>query len=86
MRWGILWRKLLFYIQGVRKIVTAAFLLHNFLVDERESNLGFHSDDADYFQTVLLREQDERAVVFTEAPSAVVTDNNEPTPEGGLRS
>lgn len=50
MRWGILWRKLLFDIQDVSKVVTAAMLLHNFLVDERESDLGFNSEDADYFR------------------------------------
>ena len=82
MRWGILWRKLLFDIEDVGKVVTAAALLHNFLVDERESNLGFTSEDADYFCTFSLREQDERASVSTEAPSAVATDNNEPHPGG----
>ncbi len=82
MRWGILWRKLLFDIQDVGKIVTVALLLHNFLVDERESDLDFNSDDAHYFQTFSLREQDERVEVSTEAPSTVATDNNEPRPGG----
>jgi hypothetical protein len=82
MRWGILWRKLLFDIQDVGKIVTVAVLLHNFLVDERESDLDFNSDDAHYFRTFSLREQDERAEVSTEAPSPVATDNNKPRPGG----
>jgi hypothetical protein len=82
MRWGIFWRKLVFDIQHVGKIVTAAALLHNFLVDERESNLGFNSEEAEYFRTFSLREQDERAAVSSEAPSPVVTDNNEPHPGG----
>jgi hypothetical protein len=82
MRWGILWRKLLFDIQDVGKVITAAMLLHNFLVDKRESDLGFNSEDADYFRNFSLRERDERAVVSSEAPSPVATDNNEPHPGG----
>ena len=62
--------------------MTVALLLHNFLVDERESDLDFNSDDAHYFQTFSLREQDERVEVSTEAPSTVATDNNEPRPGG----
>ena len=62
MRWGILWRKLLFDIQDVGKVVTAAMLLHNFLVDKRESDLGCNSEDADYFRNLSLRELDDRAV------------------------
>lgn len=80
MPWGIFWRELLFDIQHVGKIVTAAVLLHNFLVDERESNLGFKSEEAEYFCTFLLQEQDERASVSSEAPSPVATENNEPHP------
>ena len=82
MRWGILWRKLLFDIQDVGRIVTAAVLLHNFLVDERESNLSVDSEDAHYFRNFSLRENDERALVSTEAPTAVATDNNKPHPGG----
>jgi hypothetical protein len=81
-RWGILWRKLLFDIQGIGKVVTAAMLLHYFFVDKRESNLGFNSEDADYFPNFSLCERDERAVVFSEAPSPVATDNNKPHPVG----
>ena len=33
-RWGILWRKLLSDIEDVGKVVTAAVILHHFLVDE----------------------------------------------------
>ena len=82
VRWGILWRKLLFDIEDVGKVVTAAVLLHNFLVDERESDLALNSEDADYFRNFSLRELDERAVVSNEALSAVATDNNEPHPGG----
>jgi hypothetical protein len=82
MQWGILWRKLLFDIQDVGRIVMAAALLHNFLVDERESDLSFDSEDAHYFRNFSLRENDERALVSTEAPTAVATDNNKPHPGG----
>lgn len=82
MRWGILWRKLLFDIEDVGRIITAATLLHNFLVDERESDVSINTEDANYFQNFSLREQDERAPVSTEVPSAVATDNNEPHPGG----
>ena len=81
-RWGIFWRKLQFDIQQVGKVVSVAALLHNFLVDEREANLGFNAEDAEYFRNFSLREQDERASVSSEAPTAVVTDNNEPHPGG----
>ena len=71
MRWGILWRKLRFDIQCVGKVVTTAMLLHNFLVDERESFPSFNIDEAEYFRRFSLREQDDLALVSTEAPSAV---------------
>ena len=61
---------------------SVAALLHNFLVDEREANLGFKAEDAEYFRNFSLREQDERESVSSEAPTAVVTDNNEPHPGG----
>jgi DDE superfamily endonuclease len=82
MRWGILWRKLLFDIQGVGKVVTAAMLLHNFLVDERESFPTFNIEEAEYFRRFSLREQDNLALASSEAPSAVATDNNEMHPGG----
>ncbi len=82
MRWGILWRKLRFDIQCVGKVVTTAMLLHNFLVDERESFPSFNIDEAEYFRRFSLREQDDLALVSTEAPSAVATDNNEFHPGG----
>ena len=82
MRWGILWRKLLFDIQSVGKVVTTAMLLHNFLVDERESIPSFNIKEAEYFRRFLLREQDDLALALSEAPSAVVTDNNELHPGG----
>ena len=66
----------------VGKVVTAAMLLHNFLIDKQESNPSFNVEEAEYFCRFSLRDQDERARVSTEAPSAVATDNNEPHPGG----
>ncbi len=78
MRWGILWRKLLFDIKDVGRVLKAAMLLHNFLVDERESRVGFNMEDAEYFCNFSLRELDDRSRLSNERPSAVATDNNEP--------
>lgn len=44
MRWGIFWRPLRFNLDDCGKIVNAAMLLHNFLIDQRE-------DDTAYFQS-----------------------------------
>jgi hypothetical protein len=82
MRWGIFWRKLLFNIEDVGNVITAAALLHNFLVDERELDAGLNAEEVHYFSTFSLREQDDRANTSTEAPAAVATDNNEPHPGG----
>jgi FtsZ-interacting cell division protein ZipA len=66
----------------VGDIVNAAFLLHNFLIDERE-RCGSHKEDAAFFNSFSLREQDHsRRNAQQEDPSAVATDNNEPLPRG----
>jgi hypothetical protein len=78
MRWGIFWRKLLFDVMDIGNVITSAVLLHNFLVDRREMDVALNVEDANYFQTFSLHEQDVvRAASSTEAPSAVATDNNE---------
>ena len=82
MRWGILWRKLLFDIKDVGKVIKAAMLLHNFLIDERESRSGLNIEDAEYFRSFSLRDLDDRSLSSNEPPSAVATDNNEPHPGG----
>jgi hypothetical protein len=46
MRWGIFWRKLTFSIEQIGKIINAAMLLHNFLVDEREAEQGLNAEEA----------------------------------------
>jgi hypothetical protein len=82
MRWGIFWRKLTFSIEQIGKIINAAMLLHNFLVDEREAEQGLNAEEAAFFRTFSLREQDDRAGFSDEVASAVATDNNEPHPGG----
>jgi hypothetical protein len=82
MRWGIFWRKLLFGIEKVGSIINAALLLHNFLVDEREADVGLNSEDAAFFRNFSLQKEDDRLSASDEHPNAVVTDNNEPHPGG----
>lgn len=81
MRWGIFWRKMSFDIFLVGDIVAASFLLHNFLVDERE-RIGSYAEDANFFRTFSLQEHDARSATSFEVPSPVATDNNEPRPNG----
>ena len=86
MWWGILWRKLLFDIKDVGKVLRAAvLLLHNFLVDKREYQSGGYIEDAKYFRNFSLNEFDYRSSLSNEQPSAVATDKNEPHP-GGMPS
>jgi hypothetical protein len=81
MRWGIFWRTLQFDILKVGHIIKAAMLLHNFIVNERESK-GFRKEDALFFTEFSLRDQDQRQNETHEMPSVVATDNNEPHPGG----
>jgi hypothetical protein len=84
MRWGIFWRKLLFDVMDIGNVITSAVLLHNFLVDRREMDVALNVEDANYFRTFSLREEQDvvRAASSTEAPSAVATDNNDAHPGG----
>lgn len=81
MRWGIFWQTLQFDILKVGDIIKAAMLLHNFIVDEREAK-GFREEDAAFFRSFSLRDQDPRQNESPEIPSVVATDNNEPHPGG----
>ena len=82
MRWGIFWRKLVFSVDQVGRIVTAAMLIHNFIVDTREINTELLNQETSYFRSFLLTEQDDRALLSNEAPAAAASDNNEPHPGG----
>lgn len=74
MQWLILWRKLLFDIDDIGRMITAATLLQNLLVAERESDVIINAEGANYFLNFsLMAEQDECAAVFTAVfPPAVV--------------
>jgi len=82
MRWGIFWRTLLFDLKKFSgKVVQVAMLLHNFIVECRES--GGH--DNDYFSSFGIEIdciQDQLTRQTGEIPVAAVTDNNEPTRRG----
>jgi DDE superfamily endonuclease len=56
MRWGIFWRKLLFSLKDVGKIVNAACLLHNFIVDERTAE--DHAADCAFYGNFDVVEED----------------------------
>jgi hypothetical protein len=81
MRWGIFWRTLLFDLKKSGKIVQVAMLLHNFIVDCREST----DDDNNYFLSFNVKMnaiQDQLTKKTGEMPVAAVTDNNEPGRRG----
>ena len=79
MRWGIFWRTLLFDLSKSTRIIKAAMLLHNFIVDHREEN------EETYFRNFAVSmnsTQQELTRQTGEMPRAVVTDNNEPARRG----
>ena len=49
MRWGLFWRPLRFKLSHCGQIINAALLLHNFLVNERDTG----SDD-NYFKNFSM--------------------------------
>jgi DDE superfamily endonuclease len=52
MRWGILWRRIIFNLQSVGPIINACCHLHNFLVDERLSSNN-HSEDFESLRNLM---------------------------------
>ena len=80
MRWGILWSTLQFDLKKCSKIVQVAMLLHNYIVDSRESQL-----DDTYFRQFNIpvdATQVEISQQTGEIPIALATDNNEPRRPG----
>jgi DDE superfamily endonuclease len=80
MRFGILWRTLLFGLKKSANVVQVCMLLHNFIIDCRE-NLLQDQDDDSYFQHFEIEMdtiQRELTRQTGELPRAIVTDNNEP--------
>jgi DDE superfamily endonuclease len=78
MRWGIFWRTLQFNLEQVGDIISAAALLHNFIVDERLD------EDSQYIRcfsrTNVNPEHTEGT--YDDDAYATVSDNNEPKPPG----
>ena len=56
MRWGILWRKLLFSLKDVGKVINAAFLLHNFIIAMKTEQ--DHLDDVMFYGRFNVLEED----------------------------
>ena len=80
MRWGIFWRHLCFGVSKVGHIIQSAMLLHNFIVDERETAAG--QVDNHFFENFEYDESRSTAASHSEPPEALVTDNDEPKPAG----
>lgn len=76
MRWGIFWRKLQFSLKETGKIINAAILLHNFLIDKRDGTIESQIERL-YFANFNIDEEDQRTNA-EEIASPLVTDNNEP--------
>lgn len=82
MRWGILWRTLRFELEKCTKVIRVCMLLHNYIIEMRESN---DSEDAVFFRNFGVQMdsfQQEVTRQTGEMPRAVVADNNEPPRRG----
>ena len=51
MRWGIFWRTFKMKHQRCGRVIMAAMLVHNFIVDERELSTAEGDGDSAYFAT-----------------------------------
>jgi DDE superfamily endonuclease len=87
MRWGILWRTLLFSLKKSAKIVQACMLLQNFIINNRDITCAH--EDSVYFRKFSIDVDDAIQQQLTrltgELPRALVSDNNKPN-TGGRRS
>jgi hypothetical protein len=82
MRWGRLWRTLLFNLKKCARVVQVCMLLHNFIIDCKEAADKY---DAEYFETFdVAMDSIQREITRQtgEIPRAIVTDNNEPRTRG----
>jgi hypothetical protein len=75
---GLFWRKLQMDLSSVGDILSAAALLHNFIVDERDE------DSLDYFASFNHGNLTSESEDFqsSDTPMATVTGNNEQKPPG----
>ena len=83
MRWGILWRTLLFNLKKAQDIVMVCMLLQNYIIDNRDGDGS--EKDSHYFLSFNIDIDETQARLYAETgemPRAVVTDNNEPARRG----
>lgn len=80
MRWGIFWRKFQFSLKETGKIINAAVLLHNFLIDKRDGTIESQIERT-FFANFNIDDEDQRSDA-EEAASPLVSDNNEPKKGG----
>jgi DDE superfamily endonuclease len=79
MRWGILWRTLLFDLRKSEEVITTCMLLHNFIVECRDVDESTYFRDFHIDMDGLQRKITKKT---GEIPRPVVTDNNEPRGRG----
>jgi DDE superfamily endonuclease len=77
MRWGIFWRKLQFNLAQAGKIINAAFLLHNFIIDKRVGTID-NAIELRMFESFSIFDQFAGYSLGGggDLPRALVTDNN----------
>ena len=80
MRWGIFWRKLQMDLASVGDIISAAGLVHNFIIDERDTESFLYISS--FSHNTLIAEEHTVDHGSDEIPEALVSGNNEPKPRG----
>ncbi len=84
MRWGIFWRTLWLDLPMCGDIILAAMLLHNFIIDKQEG--AKDTEEETYFERFYINTnaevQQKLSTQTGERPSAMVSDNNKPSPPG----
>ena len=86
MRWGMFWRTLRFGLVKNGNVISAAMLLHNFIVEWRMTDKEQSGSEKQHFRqfTIDMDAPSQRQMtdLTGELPHALVTDNNEPKPAG----
>ena len=83
MRWGCFWRTLRFNsLEKNGRVIYAAMLLHNFIVDSRLNSTDDDQCFRDFSANITSSSQSRMTQLTGESPRALVSDNNEPRPLG----
>ena len=82
MQWVIFWQKIAFSTRKVGRIVQAAMLLHNFIVNKREQLSSEATIDRNFFKKFEYDKTERNRQAHSDAPNALVLDNEEPKPKG----